>query len=522
MADYSQPDVVPKRVRFFDGQFLQDQDFVDEQKFHLDRERRQSRLLRLSGVSAGLAVSADRPFRIVVTAGMAVDPLGRHLVLAADTTVPLGEAFAGRQDIEVYLVHRETATDVAQTGGASERRWDESPKIVVIDPDGTTAVVPDGASPDLDSPVLLARLAVAGNGQAVADLTAASRISLSVDGALGVGTAAPVRDLEIGDFGPKDRHLTFKVAGGASFRSGIQLWAGAENEGYSLEYDQRPVAGRGLHVRTHGSTEPEGTTRLFVAPAGDIGIGTTAPANDGGWGRVVDVVGAGSSKLSVRTGSVEGGVLAHDGGVFGAAPGLVVGTVSASPLTLATGGAARVAVTAAGHVGIGSAGSPSSVTVTAEDNHLQLRRERIPADADSRYLFLELFQSDSKPPVYPATSFNIRFHHANAFWYRLEATANGFHFKKGDMTADDYGDIRAARVTASELNVGGVVVGEAELAVLKKLAAGELAVDIYSPRTGGYAYSADDHVTSSDPKRYVYSTGTASEDYRRWIIRTPR
>ena len=36
-ANYELPSVVEKRVRFFDGQFLQEQDFIDEQKYHLDR-----------------------------------------------------------------------------------------------------------------------------------------------------------------------------------------------------------------------------------------------------------------------------------------------------------------------------------------------------------------------------------------------------------------------------------------------------------------------------------------------------
>jgi hypothetical protein len=37
-TDYTLPPVAEKRTRFFDGQFLVDQDFVDEQKYHLDRQ----------------------------------------------------------------------------------------------------------------------------------------------------------------------------------------------------------------------------------------------------------------------------------------------------------------------------------------------------------------------------------------------------------------------------------------------------------------------------------------------------
>lgn len=606
MADYSQPDVVPKRVRFFDGQFLQEQDFIDEQRFHLDRERRQSRLLRLTGVTTGLTVTADAERRITVAAGMAVDALGRHLVLAADTTLQLDEDFADQQGIEVHLAYRETATDLTPDeapGGAGARRWDESPRIVVVAPDGTTTVAPDDAPRDVDDhTVLLARLAVA-NDQVVVDLTAAQRSTLSVAGALGIGTTAPGSDLDIGDYGPRDRHLTFKVAGGDGHRSGIRLRAGSENAnaGYSLEYDLRPVAGQGLHVRTHGPDDPEdGTTRLFVSPDGDVGIGTTVLDSTEAWDRVLDVVGAAKTKLSVRTANIEGRVVAHQGGAFGAAAGMAVGTVSASPLTLVTSGAPRLSVTAAGHLGIGTntpanvdgwgrvvdvvstagaklavrsksvdgqvvahdtgvygaapgmvvgtaTNSPltlvtnqagrlviggsgnvgigtdrptSRLTVSAEDNHLQLRRERIQPDEDNKYVFLELYQDDTGPATYPPASFNIRFMHRGYFQHRIEAGRYGFHFKHGDLADDTYRDIHAARVTATELAIGSVTIGEAELDVLKKLAAGELAVDILSPRLNRYAYAADVKYGGDDGynRRYVFASPSASEEYREWVL----
>ncbi|WNZ08058.1 hypothetical protein [Streptomyces sp. 11x1] len=599
MADYSQPDVVPKRVRFFDGQFLQEQDFIDEQRFHLDRERRQSRLLRLTGVTTGLTVTADAERRITVAAGMAVDALGRHLVLAADTTLQLDEDFADQQGIEVHLAYRETATDLTPDeapGGAGARRWDESPRIVVAAPDGTTAVAPDDAPRDLDEhTVLLTRLAVA-NDQVVVDLTAAQRSTLSVAGALGIGTTAPGSDLDIGDYGPRDRHLTFKVAGGDGHRSGIRLRAGSEDdhEGYSLEYDRRPVARVGLHVRTHGPDDGEdGTTRLFVSPGGDVGIGTTAPTNQGGWDRVLDLVGAERTKLSVRTANIEGRVAAHERGAFGALPGMAVGTVSASPLTLVTGNAARLSVTADGHVGVGATapagtagwgrvvdvmGSGSTklsvrtatvdarvqandqevfgakpgmvvgtatdspltlvtsqaarltvqasgnvgvgtddashrLTVSAENSHLQLRR-MLPPGADNKYLFMELFQAGPSSPT--PVSFNIRFHHGGTYWHRLEVRKDGFHFKYGDLASSTYSDIHAARVAASQLAIGSVTIGEAELAVLKRLAAGELNVELFSSRLHEYAYAAD---STTGQNHYVFSRSQLSAEHRRWVLK---
>ncbi|MCX4910504.1 hypothetical protein [Streptomyces sp. NBC_00878] len=585
MADYTQPDVVPKRVRFFDGQFLKEQDFIDEQRFHLDRERRQSRLLRLTGISVGLTVTSDAERQITVTAGMAVDALGRHLVLAADTAVQLDEDFADQQGIEVHLAYRESASDMTPEGapgGAGARRWDESPRIVVVAPDGTTMVAPDDASPDLDGQsVLLARLAVA-NGQVVVDLIAAQRSTLSVAGALGIGTTAPGSDLEIGDYGPQDRHLTFKVAGGDGHRSGLRLRAGSENdnEGYSLEYDRRPVAGQGLHVRTHGPDDPEGgTTRLFVDPGGDVGIGTTTPDNQGEWDRVLDLAGAARSKLSVRTATVAGHVAAHDTGVYGASPGMVVGTASVSPLTLVTGRAARLSVTATGHVGIGTTApqvtggwgrvvdvvgagrtklsvrtasvdgrvsvndlgasgvasmvvgtetatplsfvttGSSRFTIGADGNismgsdpftarwttkhvdthepaepHLRLHRDDTTSGGNR--LFLELFQGHGNPlqtDVYPS----IRFHHSTRYWHRIEGRRDGLHIKTGSMASDAHTDLWAWGVHAESLTIGAVTIGAAELAVLKKLAAGQLSVTLFNVPKATYAFVSSDPISGT-------------------------
>jgi hypothetical protein len=111
-TDYSQPSAVEKRVRFFDGQFLQDQDFVDEQKYHLDRERRHNRLLHLTGVAEGLAVASGGANKVSVAPGTAIDGDGRQLVLAQPATVDLpAEKFNDKQGIELYLTYEESAQD---------------------------------------------------------------------------------------------------------------------------------------------------------------------------------------------------------------------------------------------------------------------------------------------------------------------------------------------------------------------------------------------------------------------------
>jgi hypothetical protein len=133
-ADYDMPSAVEKRVRFFDGQYLQDQDFIDEQKYHLDRERRHLRLLHGPGIAEGLAVAAGPANQVIVAPGTAVDSDGRLLVLANSTTVDLpAKGFNGRQGVELYPPTRRTRTtsrprSAATTtpAGSNARCWPRS------------------------------------------------------------------------------------------------------------------------------------------------------------------------------------------------------------------------------------------------------------------------------------------------------------------------------------------------------------------------------------------------------------
>jgi len=518
MANYDQPDVVQKRVRFFDGQFLTDQDFIDEQKFHLDREHRQSRLLRFSGISTGLTVTGNGPYQVVVTAGSAVDDGGRHLVLAADAELRLTNRFAGQQDIEVHLVHQRIATDIAQTGGKSARRWDESPKIAAVAPDGTVVVIPDSAEPTWDGPaVLLARLAVGENGDVTVDPAVAAKAGLAVPGAVGIGTTSPGSDLDIGNFDATDRYLTFKVAGGHRYRSGIELWTEQENRGCSITYDDRLGAGTGLHVRTH-QDDPDGTTRLFVGADGDVGIGTAEPENAEGWTRTVDILGGANAKLSVRSSAVDARVLAHDAGFFGAPAGMIVGTASANALSLITGGAARLTVSAAGDVNVGTGPSNFRLSVGAAANHLQLVRESA-EPAAGPLVFLELFQQDAEgtgPQAYPS----LRFHHQNQFWHRVEARNDGLHLLAGDGP-DDYRDLYAGTVAAEQLRLGSTTIGEGELQILQKLAAGTLLIEIFNIHYQGWAFASS---TRTDASNWLVASSEKDSfpGHAVWRLQNPR
>jgi hypothetical protein len=360
MADYVLPSVVEKRVRYFDGQFLQDQDFIDEQNYQLDHEHRHNRLLHGPGIADGLTVTSTTPNQVTVAPGTAIDSDGRQLALAEATTVDLPAAdFNDKQGIQLYISYLESAEDPQAVGGSQDfTRWLERPQLTVVAPDKEYS----GSAP----PVLLASVALDNAGRVAVDNTVRSYAGLRLPGAaadavtlratsggpvdlagsltvddsvgignpnpafplhlavgkalrieagssssdsaayfsfggngdfgidapgvpsgrfvvqnsghVGIGATAPGNDLEVGAFQGQDRFLAFKVAGGNAYRSGLKLWAWKDNNGFSIQYDERNQTGNGLHIKTHNANA-DGTTQLFVGWSGNIGIGTTNPGN---------------------------------------------------------------------------------------------------------------------------------------------------------------------------------------------------------------------------------------------------
>ena len=547
-TDYTLPAVAEKRTRFFDGQFLVDQDFVDEQKYHLDRQRRHQRMLHVSGVCEGLEVRATGLNTVSVGPGSAVDADGRTLALAAAVAVDLpATTFNGKSGVTVHLAYEEASTDQQKgQGSADDTRWLERPVVVKLLPGapwtGSTPLVP------------LAQLALDGRGAVTVDLAnrqyagvrlpgpaadpaalrsvssgaAALQGTLSVTGHVGVGTAAPenaegwqrvvdvlggasaklsvrtgavdarVMAHDTGVYGSaagmlvgtRTAHplsvvtsgatrLTVSAAGkvgigtdpkqeprqeltvngrmylenGVIQRGGtaaltttsdLGLYSQTEGQWIRLVTNKAPVrfyADSGVGTTHQLTVEADGdvgigttpTARLDVAGVGDkadqpslllragnsvarfdalqlafsfnggaqyrhgirtrhngtgvqgnaldfyvwssagkpddapsthvmsldgghVGIGTTTPENGEGWNRVLDVLGAGNARLSVRTatGKIDARLMAHDDGFFGAPSGMMVGTRSTHPLSLATAGATRLTLTSDGHVAIGT------------------------------------------------------------------------------------------------------------------------------------------------------------------------
>jgi hypothetical protein len=150
-ADYQQYDYIEKRLRYFDGQFLKDQDFIDEQKYHIDRQRRPLRQLHVSGIVEGLTVmqgsleNPDELGRATVMPGTAIDRQGRQIVLGSPRNIPL-EKFVKTSSnllLGVYISYQEIPSDLAAQDNESHRRWHEQSLITVIEVDESGEGIPE-------------------------------------------------------------------------------------------------------------------------------------------------------------------------------------------------------------------------------------------------------------------------------------------------------------------------------------------------------------------------------------------
>src|SRR5580658_6514977 len=73
--------MVLKRPNYFPYQFLREQDFKDEQEYHIEARRRHNKQFHSWGVVEGLEVKEHGEHEILIQPGHAVDKAGREIVL---------------------------------------------------------------------------------------------------------------------------------------------------------------------------------------------------------------------------------------------------------------------------------------------------------------------------------------------------------------------------------------------------------------------------------------------------------
>jgi len=99
-----------KRLNYFTHQFLREQDFKDEQKYHLEMRRRHNRLFHSWGVAEGLEVHRKGEREVTINPGVAIDGEGREIVLLTAITRDLS-SFTRDSHTYVTIGYRETSED---------------------------------------------------------------------------------------------------------------------------------------------------------------------------------------------------------------------------------------------------------------------------------------------------------------------------------------------------------------------------------------------------------------------------
>ena len=120
-----------KRPHYFTYQFLREQDFKDEQAYHMQMRRLHNSMLHGWGVVVGLEVKKKGEREITITPGMAINNEGRELVLTEPVHRDLS-SFERNSHTYIALAYTETwdEADLHSAGGVEGyTRVTETPEI---------------------------------------------------------------------------------------------------------------------------------------------------------------------------------------------------------------------------------------------------------------------------------------------------------------------------------------------------------------------------------------------------------
>jgi len=120
-------DYVSQRLRYFDGQFLDEADFNDEQKYHLNRRRLHNQNLHSAGIIEGLEVRKEDNLTVIVSRGFALDSAGNEIYLDQDTLVRVEKT----EDTICVWIEYEEIPKIPQGKKGTETRFEEKVKITV-------------------------------------------------------------------------------------------------------------------------------------------------------------------------------------------------------------------------------------------------------------------------------------------------------------------------------------------------------------------------------------------------------
>ncbi len=104
-----------KRLNYFTGQLLTEEDFRDEQQYHVDALRSHNEYLHTWGIARGLEVEKRGRKNVSVSLGMAIDGLGRQIVL--DQLEELDLSQTTEPALYLTISYKDSETDLKESEG---------------------------------------------------------------------------------------------------------------------------------------------------------------------------------------------------------------------------------------------------------------------------------------------------------------------------------------------------------------------------------------------------------------------
>jgi len=251
------------RLRYFNGQFLLEKDFSDQQSYHVNQTNLHDRMMHVWGITEGLSVASKvgEPTKVTVQPGAAIDKSG-NLILLDQSKDANGQDTLGGQTYYLVIAFNEVADTMAAGQYVSgNTRFTQKPLLQFV------------ALPDLvPGQVVLASLDVAiGGGISNIDARVRTYAGVRLPGTGGNGF-----DLRSRPDGQNDSKLTIErfTAGDAAMSAVVTISsAGSVGIGDTSPLQKLVVSGGNVGIGYNDVTQS-----AMLAVAGSVGIGTMTPS----------------------------------------------------------------------------------------------------------------------------------------------------------------------------------------------------------------------------------------------------
>jgi hypothetical protein len=298
--DAARPAYVTDRLRYYDGEFLSTQSFIDEQNYHVDRQVRHERTLHVAGILEGLEVTqavdqngAPIPYTVTVGQGSALDVYGNQILLwNPDPSVPSPQTFPQPplDGNAVYCVDVLFGEPSAATDGAEASRFRQD----------YTQVVQVSSTQRVDS-VLIAVVTTDSEGAVTISTTGAPPGKAGYAGHHLPGPAGKSATLRVDDVttdlaGSPDYRVvldqslylkdsSLELDGSLYFHGDSQIFAGGYDRRILLEGDALELqAGKQIILSTGMNADDRWASQysVVVSQSGDVGVGTGGATTSSG------------------------------------------------------------------------------------------------------------------------------------------------------------------------------------------------------------------------------------------------